>query len=126
METVAISDPVPTSSPVDTTGGGFGIPNAPPNVNFNFTGRPNFNPNRFHNNNMMSDTTQAPILLGLGGTLMFISMTLVLARLWCRLRPQYRLKLDDWTVLSATVRSIDTRTFQPFAPASMFCFGVLY
>ncbi|KAF2246217.1 hypothetical protein BU26DRAFT_402018, partial [Trematosphaeria pertusa] len=58
------------------------------------------------NGSMDDNNTQAPILLGLGGTLLFISICLLAARLWSRLRPTYRLKLDDWTVLGATVLAV--------------------
>lgn len=73
---------------------------------FNHTqdGRPNFNPNRgrFRNGND-TNTTTAPILLGVGGGLLFLSICLLTARLWSRLRPVMRLQVDDWTVLVATV-----------------------
>jgi hypothetical protein len=67
-------------------------------------GRPNFNPNRgrFRNGND-TNTTTAPILLGVGGGLLFLSICLLTARLWSRLRPVMRLQVDDWTVLVATV-----------------------
>lgn len=64
-------------------------------------GRPNFNPNRFRNPDM--DTSTAPILLGIGGGLVFLTLMLVIARMWSRLRPVVRLHSDDWTVLGATV-----------------------
>lgn len=97
-------DASPTGSPIDKTGGGFGqMDNMQmDNMRNNFSGRPNFNPGRF-GNGMMGNTTQAPVLLGLGGTLLFISICLLAARLWSRARPSYRLKHDDWTVLAATV-----------------------
>jgi hypothetical protein len=95
METMnAGFDPLPSSSPtdIDKLGGGFGGGN----FSGNFSGRPGFAPGRFRNND---NNTTAPMLLGLGGALLFIST----ARLWSRLRP-WRLKLDDWTVFGATVR----------------------
>lgn len=49
------------------------------------------------------DMNQGPILLGVGGALLFMSILLLAARLWSRLQPVYRLKIDDWTVLAATV-----------------------
>ncbi|KAF2272640.1 uncharacterized protein EI97DRAFT_452864 [Westerdykella ornata] len=49
------------------------------------------------------DTTTAPILLGVGGSLLFLSIVLLTARLWSRLRPIVRLHADDWTVLGATI-----------------------
>lgn len=95
--------PSPTAvNPLDKTGGGFGQQSA---MSRNYS-KPHFNPNRIPNGSMDDNNTQAPILLGLGGTLLFISICLLAARLWSRLRPTYRLKLDDWTVLGATVRSL--------------------
>ncbi|KAF1998192.1 hypothetical protein P154DRAFT_495822 [Amniculicola lignicola CBS 123094] len=64
--------------------------------------RPNFN--RFRPN--AGDTTTAPILLGVGGGLMAISIGLLVARLWSRLRPYTRLNWDDWTVLAATILAL--------------------
>jgi hypothetical protein len=55
---------------------------------------------------MGSNNTQAPILLGIGGGLLFVSIGLLIARLWSRRRPGGRLSLDDWTVLGATVRDL--------------------
>lgn len=69
------------------------------------TGRTSFNPNRFRMNNDNMDTTTAPILLGVGGGLLVLSLLLLIARLWSRLRPVLRLHADDWTVLAATVIS---------------------
>lgn len=98
-------DPLPTSNPtdVDKLGGGFGGGN----FSGNFSGRPNFNSGRFRND---ENNTTAPMLLGLGGALLFISIGLLTARLWSRLRP-WRLNLDDWTAIGATVRTFHlTRT----------------
>ncbi|KAF2649158.1 hypothetical protein K491DRAFT_611385 [Lophiostoma macrostomum CBS 122681] len=52
------------------------------------------------------DTTTAPILLGVGGGLLFISLTLLIARIWSRVRPVVRLHVDDWTILAATILAI--------------------
>ena len=94
-------DPLPSGGvDFDKTGGGFGGQRG------NFSGRPNFNPGRFRNNN--DNNTTAPMLLGLGGALLLISVLLMAARLWSRLRP-WRLKSDDWTVLAATVGSLCRR-----------------
>ena len=66
--------------------------------------RPNFNPGAFGGNNMMmDDSTTAPILLGVSGGLLFISITLLIARLWSRLRLSKRLHSDDWFILGGTV-----------------------
>jgi hypothetical protein len=101
METMnAGFDPLPTNSPndIDKLGGGFGGQDHTPG---NFSqGRPGFDPGRFRNNN--GNDTTAPMLLGLGGALLLISIGLLAARLWSRLRP-WRLKLDDWAVTGATV-----------------------
>lgn len=51
----------------------------------------------------MNDDTQAPMLLGITGGLLFLSILLLTARLWSRLRPISNFKADDWTVLVATV-----------------------
>ncbi|KAJ4293371.1 hypothetical protein N0V90_008654 [Kalmusia sp. IMI 367209] len=93
--------PTPTASPTDKTGGGFGQMAGPPSMNGT---NPNFNPNLFRNNS--GNTNQAPVLLGVGGSLLFISICLLVARLWSRTRPTYRLKLDDWTVFGATILAI--------------------
>ncbi|KAF2793659.1 hypothetical protein K505DRAFT_188288, partial [Melanomma pulvis-pyrius CBS 109.77] len=53
-----------------------------------------------------SNTTQAPILLGISGALLFVSIILLSARLWSRQRPGSRLSLDDWTILGATILAI--------------------
>ncbi|KAF2106599.1 hypothetical protein BDV96DRAFT_590879 [Lophiotrema nucula] len=58
---------------------------------------------RFHDS---GDTSTAPILLGISGGLMVISIALLFARLWSRLRPYVRLDWDDWTVLAATVLAV--------------------
>jgi hypothetical protein len=101
METInAGFDPLPTNSPngIDKLGGGFGEQDHTPG---NFSqGRPGFDPGRFRDNN--GNDTTAPMLLGLGGALLLISIGLLAARLWSRLRP-WRLKLDDWAVTGATV-----------------------
>ena len=65
--------------------------------------RPNFNPGAFGGNNMMDDSTTAPILLGVSGGLLFISITLLVARLWSRLHLSKRLHSDDWFILGGTV-----------------------
>jgi hypothetical protein len=52
-----------------------------------------------------SDTTAAPVLLGVAGMLLLISLGLLAARLWSRIRPFRRLYWDDWTVIAATVGS---------------------
>jgi hypothetical protein len=93
-----ILTPQPTGGPIDRTGGGFGQQDD----SRNNTQRSGFNPNRYRTNG--DNTTSAPMLLGLGGALLFLSICLLAARLWSRLRP-WRLKLDDWTVLGATVCS---------------------
>lgn len=96
-------DPLPTSSPgggINRTGAGFG---GQQNNNGNFSNRPSFNPGRFRNNN--GNDTTAPMLLGLGGALVLISIGLLMARVWSRLRP-WRLHLDDWTVFGATLLAI--------------------
>lgn len=93
-----ISHPFPSDVPKN--GGGFGQSTAPFPTNGT---RPNFNPGSFGNN--FDDTNEAPVLLGVGGSLLFLSICLLAARLWSRLRPVYRLKLDDFTVLGATVRA---------------------
>ncbi|PSN74749.1 hypothetical protein BS50DRAFT_479662 [Corynespora cassiicola Philippines] len=54
----------------------------------------------------MGDDTQSPILLGVGGGLLCISILLLCARLWSRMRPISRLRLDDWTALAATILAI--------------------
>ncbi|KAH7135116.1 hypothetical protein B0J11DRAFT_501962 [Dendryphion nanum] len=69
-------------------------------------GRPNFNQGAFGGNNMMDDSTTAPILLGVSGGLLFISITLLIARLWSRLRPTKSLQADDWLILGGTVLAI--------------------
>ncbi|KAF1969625.1 hypothetical protein BU23DRAFT_476341 [Bimuria novae-zelandiae CBS 107.79] len=95
-----IPDPIATS--VDRTREVFGqIPTS--NSLFNNT-RPSFNPNRFRNKS--ADTNQAPVLLGVGGTLLFISICLLAARLWSRLKPAHRIKPDDLTVLAATILAV--------------------
>ncbi|KAH4082298.1 hypothetical protein HBI49_196790 [Parastagonospora nodorum] len=43
--------------------------------------------------------TQAPLLLGLGGTLLALCILLLCARFWSR---RYNLRADDWAVLSGT------------------------
>lgn len=50
-----------------------------------------------------TDTTAAPVLLGVGGSLMFLSIILLTARIWSRVRPVVRLHWDDWTAFAATV-----------------------
>ncbi|KAF2448431.1 hypothetical protein P171DRAFT_353734 [Karstenula rhodostoma CBS 690.94] len=62
---------------------------------------PNFASTRFRVGR--ANVNQGPILLGLGGALLFISILLLAARLWSRLQPVCRLKIDDWTVLTATI-----------------------
>jgi hypothetical protein len=92
-------DPLPPSNAldIDKTGGGFG---GQDRTHGNFSNRPGFNGGRFRDN---ENNTTAPMLLGLGGALLLISIGLLVARLWSRLRP-WRVKLDDWTVFGATVR----------------------
>ncbi|KAH7396244.1 hypothetical protein BKA66DRAFT_509308 [Pyrenochaeta sp. MPI-SDFR-AT-0127] len=51
----------------------------------------------------MGDDTQAPMLLGISGGLLLISILLLHARLWSRARPISNLGLDDWTVFAATI-----------------------
>ncbi|KAF2467877.1 uncharacterized protein BDR25DRAFT_374150 [Lindgomyces ingoldianus] len=65
----------------------------------NFLNRPQFrkDPN---------DTTTAPILLGVGGALLFTSLGLLAARLWSRVQPVSRLHWDDWTVIASTFLAI--------------------
>jgi len=75
----------------------------------NSTGQHKFNPGglggfRSMGGNVGNNNTQAPILLGIGGGLLFVSIILLCARLWSRRRPKAQLSLDDWTVLGATVR----------------------
>ncbi|KAF2733385.1 hypothetical protein EJ04DRAFT_468577, partial [Polyplosphaeria fusca] len=53
-----------------------------------------------------NDTTAAPVLLGVAGMLLLISMGLLAARLWSRLRPFRRLYWDDWTVIAATLLAL--------------------
>ncbi|KAF2685096.1 hypothetical protein K458DRAFT_300834 [Lentithecium fluviatile CBS 122367] len=69
----------------------------------NSSSRPSFNPNSFRTDN--DNSTTAPMLLGLGSALLFISICLLMARMWSRLRP-WRLKLDDWAVLGATLLAV--------------------
>lgn len=52
----------------------------------------------------MGDDTQAPMLLGISGSILLISILLLYARLWSRVGPISNLGLDDWTVFVATVR----------------------
>ncbi|KAF2179825.1 hypothetical protein K469DRAFT_730454 [Zopfia rhizophila CBS 207.26] len=52
------------------------------------------------------DTTTAPILLGVGGGLLFLTLGLLAARLYSRLRPVVHLHWDDWIVLAATILAI--------------------
>ncbi|KAF2865737.1 hypothetical protein BDV95DRAFT_506428 [Massariosphaeria phaeospora] len=54
----------------------------------------------------MGNDTQAPILLGVGGALLFISLCLLCARLWSRVRSASRLHVDDWTVLGGTILAL--------------------
>lgn len=96
METVHIPEPTPGSFSKPPDGfrgivGPWGLNGTTPNFTY-----PGFYINA-------DDGNQAPVLLGLGGALLFISISLLAARLWSRLRPVYRLKLDDWLVLGATV-----------------------
>ncbi|KAF2021145.1 hypothetical protein BU24DRAFT_404190 [Aaosphaeria arxii CBS 175.79] len=98
----------PTVDPVDRFGPKGPVNTMGPSANNRFNAssnnRPSFNPGRFQNQN--SDTTMAPILLGVGGGLLFISICLLAARLWSRMRPRTRLHSDDWTVIAATTLAI--------------------
>jgi hypothetical protein len=47
--------------------------------------------------------TQAPLLLGVCGSLTLFAVLLLSARLWSRVRPFWNLHLDDWTAVVATV-----------------------
>ncbi|KAF2746091.1 hypothetical protein M011DRAFT_97786 [Sporormia fimetaria CBS 119925] len=71
---------------------------------FNTSEIPFFPSNQFQKTN--PDTTTAPILLGVGGGLLFISLTLLTARIWSRTRPVIRLHADDWTLLGGAVLTI--------------------
>jgi len=57
------------------------------------------------NGALTNDDTQAPMLLGITGGFLLLSILLLLARLWSRIRPISNLKADDWTVLAGTVSS---------------------
>ncbi|OAF99505.1 uncharacterized protein CC84DRAFT_1157588 [Paraphaeosphaeria sporulosa] len=98
METVQIPSPTPGS--MSRFGDGFRGTRG--NCSMNGTA-PNFNfpPAGFRMSG--GDMNQGPIFLGVGSALLFISILLLAARLWSRLHPVYRLKIDDWTVLAATV-----------------------
>lgn len=48
--------------------------------------------------------TQAPLLLGISGSFLFLSIIVVALRFWSRIRPIPHLKADDWTILGGTVR----------------------
>ena len=48
--------------------------------------------------------TQAPLLLGVCGSLTLFAVLLLSARLWSRVRPFWNLHMDDWTAVAATVR----------------------
>ncbi|OCL04461.1 hypothetical protein AOQ84DRAFT_247344, partial [Glonium stellatum] len=50
-----------------------------------------------------SDTSMAPLLLGLVGTLQIISLGLLIARTWTRTHPTVRLGWDDLTIFVATL-----------------------
>ncbi|ORY19260.1 hypothetical protein BCR34DRAFT_461099, partial [Clohesyomyces aquaticus] len=52
------------------------------------------------------DNSTAPILLGIGGALLFTSLFLLAARLWSRVRPVSRLHWDDWTIIVSTILAI--------------------
>ncbi|KAL5464945.1 hypothetical protein PMIN06_000898 [Paraphaeosphaeria minitans] len=101
METVQIPSPTPGSR--SRLGDGFrGM-----RGNCSMNGMtPNFNlpSTRFRVGG--GDINQGPILLGVGSALLLISILLLAARLWSRLHPVYRLKIDDWTVLAATILGI--------------------
>ncbi|KAF1941168.1 hypothetical protein EJ02DRAFT_378256 [Clathrospora elynae] len=51
----------------------------------------------------MPDDTKAPLVIGLIGSLLFTNLVLLGARLWSRTRPTYALRIEDWTVVGATV-----------------------
>lgn len=88
------------------TGAGFGQPTQPfssTNGSFRPNFGPDFDPNFFRSQS--NDTNQAPVLLGVGGALLFLSICLLAGRLWSRLRPVNVLALDDVTVFIATVRT---------------------
>lgn len=91
--------PMNTMRPViDAMPGGFG---SNPMSFFNMSSRPGFNPSRFRPG--MDNTNGAPVLLGLGASLMVLSIALIAARMWSRARPTWRLKADDWTILAGLV-----------------------
>lgn len=60
--------------------------------------------------NLKNDDTQAPMLLAVSGSVLFLSIILLWARLCSRLRPISNLKADDWTVVGGTVRLLITRS----------------
>lgn len=51
----------------------------------------------------MTNDTQAPMLLGISGSLLLIALLLISARIWSRMRPTPKLHADDWTAIAATV-----------------------
>ncbi|PVH94435.1 hypothetical protein DM02DRAFT_479275, partial [Periconia macrospinosa] len=60
----------------------------------------------------------APVLLGLGATLMVLSIALIAARLWSRARPTWKLRADDWTILAGLILAI--------VQYGIICASVLY
>ncbi|KAG9193476.1 hypothetical protein G6011_03511 [Alternaria panax] len=50
--------------------------------------------------------SQAPVLLGVCGSLTLFAVLLLSARLWSRVRPFWNLHLDDWTAVVATFLAI--------------------
>jgi hypothetical protein len=60
--------------------------------------------------NPPNNDTQAPLLLGLGGSLLTICILLLCARFWSR---RHNLRADDWAVLLGTVRLLSLQHLQP-------------
>ncbi|KAF1954046.1 hypothetical protein CC80DRAFT_595202 [Byssothecium circinans] len=100
METISsISNAAPT--------GGSGQPDSTPmapQTNQTMMQKPSCDANRFPN--VIDNTTQAPILLGLGGALVCVSLLLITARVWSRIRPSWRLKMDDWAILGGVILAV--------------------
>ena len=103
----------PTQEPNSTPTGGYGSGgNRYGNAsNFGFRDYPG----AF--NGPTDNSTTAPMLLGLGGALLFITLCLLTARLWSRLRP-CTLSLEDVAVSGAAVRNpiFDLRIYLFFLP----------